>query len=476
MVPRIFNEETKNIGARVEYRSCISAAIFALFRSSNALSAIVLGLLRAVPQVAKEFQDDWTTIETVNVDFPYKETKNGTMYGAQTFGPWEKKLHPDKLPVAEIFQDAFVDKDDIEMRIVFSGYCDDRWYLNGEMLDDYQYASNEYKEIEPWDENKTLTVDVENFYPPMGPDRLHPHEGYGTIEVQTRIKPGSCTYVNRVRIRDFRYGMNGGSITYTGLDTIRGTLKANCDQLEFAPCQNFPPETSRKVKAREVTFPPPKGNKTPPCRRFVNMTSFGSPPFPSIHKLSDGPLGKFEDQWRQKSQCTTEISFSWMPSVDVIPSELGLNTCSALFTASSFLEIFTYLDSPVGHPLGTWQYVELPGGNQSPKWDARINEPLRKYFRVDVNLSSRYYDRIDTKRNKCVCDDLETSRCLDPATKRAIEKALFDGACVLAGTMVAGAVIKLAATPQGAACLLVGGAIILSANAHNGDDGKPPRR
>jgi hypothetical protein len=206
------------------------------------------------------------------------------------------------------------------------------------------------------------------------------------------------------------------------------------------------------------------------------MTSFGSPPFPSIHKLSDGPLGRYENLWQQKSTCTTEISFNWMPSVDVIPSELGLNTCSALFTASSFLEIFTYLDSPVGHPLGTWQYVELPGGNQSPKWDARINEPLRKYFRVDVNLSSRYYDRIDTKRKKCVCNDLQASACLDPATRRAIEKALFDSACVLAGTMLAGAAIKLAATPQGAACLLVGGAIILSANAHNGNDGKPPRR
>jgi hypothetical protein len=476
MTPRIFNEETKNIGARVEHKSCISGAIFALMRNSNALSAIVLGLLRAVPQVAKEFQDDWTTIETVEVDFPLKQTKNGTMHGAQTFGPWQKKLDPDKFQLAEIFPDAILDKNDIEMRIVFSGYCDDRWYLNGEMLDETLYASNEYKEIEPWDENKTLTVDVENFYPPMGPDRLHPHEGYGTIQVQTRLKPGSCTYVNRVRIRDFRFGMYGGSITYTGLDTMRGTLTADCGQLEFAPCQIFPAEQSRNIKARETTFPPPPGNKTPPCRRYVSMTNFGVPPAPSIHRLSSGPLGRFETKPFQKSQCTTEISFNWMPSVDVVPSELGLNTCSALFTASSFLEIFSYLDSAIGSPLGSWNYIELPGGNQSPKWDAAINAPLRKYFKAEVNLSSRYYDRIDTKRNKCVCGDLETSACLDPATRRAIEKALFDSACVLAGTMLAGAVIKLAATPQGAACLLVGGVIILSANAHNGNDGKPPRR
>jgi hypothetical protein len=477
MTPRIFNEETRNIGARVEFRSCISTTIFALMRSSNTLATIVQGILKAVPFITKEFQDDWTTIDAVSVDFPWGESENGYRLGTQTFGPWSKRLDPDKFPQGEVFPNI-VSKDDIEMRVIVSVSVDDDLYIDGALADDPGYASYVYKEYENWDESRTITLDVENNYAEATPGFKHPHGASGSITVQTRLKPGSCSYYNRVRIRDFQYGMQDKTITYKGLDTIRGTLTANCNRFELTPCQGSAPEQSRNIKGRDVTFPPPKGNKTPPCRKYVSMSNFGFPPAPSIHKISDGPLGRFQTDSFRRTYCDSEIRFAYMLGVDVIPNGLEKNTCSALFLASNTLELFTFLDSPIDDSrLGLWEDVSIPGGNSNPKLDDLINAPLRQYFTVDVNLSSRYYDRIDTKRNKCVCNDLETSPCLDPATKRAIERLLFAGQCVAAGALATAAISLIGATPPGLACLAAGAALImLTANPHNTGGGQPPYR
>jgi hypothetical protein len=250
----------------------------------------------------------------------------------------------------------------------------------------------------------------------------------------------------------------------------------SCSTMQKQRCDVRPKQRRLEGPLRkEVTYPPPKGRKFPPCPKYVSTISRTEPPMIGKTEVSPGGLGQWT--YRGGSSCDTQISSEWFPAVDIVTGGYANETCKAIFKLAYLVEIWTFAD-PFSLTVGQWQEVIIPsyGGGYMKPVDEFLEKYLWKWFNVKVDIESRYYDYVYNARYKCVCPDLETSRCLDPATRRAIEKALFDSACVLAGTILAGAVIKLAGTPQGAACLLVGGVIILSANAHIGDEGKPPRR
>jgi hypothetical protein len=461
-----FIKETREVGDQIQYRGCISKFVWLAMKSSGTLLQIVLQALRLVPYITKDFDESWDTIETVDVDFPSQVTVNGTMHGAQTFGPWQKKLDPKKYPQAEVFP-ATIDKNDIEMRIVLSIGADDDLYIDGK-FDDPKAGEGSYiyKEIE-WNENKTITLDIENNYGLPGTES--PHGGSGQIFVQTRVKPGSCTYVNRARVRDFKYEMAQDLIP--GMGSLFSCLKMQSQRCDVKPRQrtDFPLRT-------DVTYPPPKGRTFPPCPNYVSTISRTEPPMVGKTELSPGGFGQW--QHRGGSYCDTRVTFEWMPDIDIVPVGYADATCKALFKAKYLFEIFTYVNQDENLDPAIWYYVEMPfyGGGYMRGVDAFLDKYLWVYFNAKVDIESRYYDRVTNSRYRCACPDLETSRCLDPATKRAIEQLLFAGQCVAGAAVATAAISLIGATPPGLACLGAGALIMLTANAHNGDDGKPPRR
>jgi hypothetical protein len=468
-----FIKETREVADQVQYRGCISKFVWLAMKSSGTLVQIVLQALRLVPYITKDFDESWDTIETVDVNFPRKDTVNGTMHGAQTFGPWQKKLDPDKYPQAEVFP-ATVDKNDIEMRIVLSMGVDDDLYIDGKLDDPLVGEGNGiYKEIDPWDENRTITLDIENNYG-EDPDAEHPHGGGGTIQVQTRVKPGTCTYVNRARVRDFKYEMAQDIIPGGG---PLGVGVFSCLTMQSQRCEVKPRQRTDFPLRTEVTYPPPKGRTFPPCPNYVSTISRTEPPMIGKTELSPGGFGQW--QYRGASSCNTRINFEWMPDVDVVPVGYADATCKALFKAKYLFEIFTYVNQDENLDPAIWYYVQFPfyGGGYMSGVDTFLEKYLWKYFNAKVDIETRYYDRVTNSRYRCVCPDLETSPCLDPATKRAIERVLYAGECLAAGAIATAAISILGATPPGAVCLGAGAALIfLTANPHNGDEGKPPRR
>ena len=458
-----FIEKTKYLSARSQYRACMSKFQFALMQSSSALGLIITQALRLVPFIKNEWKPFWGEIDHVIVNFPTRESVHGTMHGAQTFGPWEKKLAPQFFKLNQVFPAFPVDKNDIEMQIVVNMYPDNDLYIDGE----FAGPGNIYKEIE-WDENKTITLDIKkNFL--IDPERLTVHGGGGTIRVYTRLKPGTCTYVNRTDVRRFQYRMT----EQTSLDY--GSSKFDCKTIGAMRCHTLPHDTRLGGNLGiEVTYPPPEGRKTPPCPKYRPI-----PPFsPADYEPSKGAAGA----WRKLDVglCNPEIYFEYRPAIDIVGGGLTNATCGALFTYNQIFDVLKYLEPTAEFPTnaGTWSSYQFPPKftEDYPKLNALVDKYLREYLLIKVDIEGRSWDRVQRVRQRCTCDKLEATRCLSPQEKLVIIAALSAGSCAIAKTMLAGITARIARNPVGAACLAAGLFIFLSGDSDNEDEGKPPRR